>query len=82
ATIHFSIESLARAMDFFYSAEKSFNDDGTLNVTVSIDRVSESRWLIPILLSFGDGAVVVEPAELREAVKAKLEKMIKRYSKV
>ncbi len=69
-------------MDFFYSAEKSFNDDGTLNVTVSIDHISESRWLIPILLSFGDGAVVVEPTELRETVKAKLEKMIKRYSEV
>ena len=82
ATLHFSIECLARAMDFFYSAEKSFNDDGTLNVTVRIDRISESRWLIPILLSFGDGAVVVDPPELRETVKAKLEKMIKRYSEV
>lgn len=82
AVLHFSVDCLARAMDFFYSAEKSFNEDGTLTVSLMVNAYSESRWFIPIVLSFGEGVTVVEPKELREKVKAKLEKMIKRYSEV
>jgi predicted DNA-binding transcriptional regulator YafY len=82
ATLHFSVEYLARAMDFFYSAEKSFNDDGTLTMTLEVDPWSVERWLIPSLLSFGDGVVVVQPAVLRDMVKTAIEKMLKRYSEV
>ncbi|OBZ17260.1 YafY family protein [Bacillus sp. FJAT-26390] len=80
--LHFSIEYLARAMDFYYSAEKTFNEDGTLTMTLEVDTWSVERWLIPSLLSFGDGVIVVEPAEVRDRVKASIEKMLKRYSEV
>lgn len=82
ATLHFSVACLARAMDFFYIAEKSFNDDGTLTMTLQVDPWSVERWLVPSLLSFGDGVVVVDPPELREMVKAAIVKMLKRYTEV
>ncbi|MNI31513.1 hypothetical protein D3C73_853990 [compost metagenome] len=79
AVLHFSVGSMAKAMDFFYNAKKSFHEDGSLTLTVNMNN-TEIDWLLPILLSFGDGVEVLEPPELRQAVKTKLEKMLKRYS--
>ncbi|BBH20391.1 DeoR family transcriptional regulator [Paenibacillus baekrokdamisoli] len=82
AVLHFSVDCLARAMDFFYHAAKSFNDDGSLTLTLKMYNSHEVDWLLPVLLSFGDGVEVVEPPELRQQIKAKLEKMINRYPEV
>ncbi|OXM84508.1 helix-turn-helix transcriptional regulator [Paenibacillus rigui] len=77
--LHCSAASLARAMDHFYDADKCFNEDGSLTLTLKVYKPVESEWLVAILLSFGEGLEIVEPLELREAFKAKLEKMLKRY---
>lgn len=82
AIIHFSEDSLAKAMDYFYGSEKTYNEDGSFTLTITLEHVERMNWLVPVLLSFGDGAEVIEPPELREAIKDKLVKMIKRYSKV
>lgn len=80
--LHVSTDSLAMAMDQFYDAQKRFNDDGSLTMTLKIMRPSEAKWLQSVLLSFGDGVEVIEPPELRTIMKAKLEKMLQRYSEV
>ncbi|MFC5653347.1 helix-turn-helix transcriptional regulator [Paenibacillus solisilvae] len=78
--LHFAVEFLARAMDFFYAAEKSFHEDGSLVITLKVDDLSRAKWLLPILLSFGDGVEVIEPLELRETIKKKVEQILIRYS--
>ncbi|CAG7636091.1 hypothetical protein PAECIP111802_02216 [Paenibacillus allorhizosphaerae] len=80
--LHFSVDSLAMAMDHFYDADKRFNDDGSLTMTLKIVNPAEARWLLSILLSFGDRVEVMEPAELRQVMKTKLEKMLSRYAEV
>jgi predicted DNA-binding transcriptional regulator YafY len=78
--LHFSVDALAKAMDRFYDVEKRFHDDGSLTLTLKISNPSEAQWLWPVLLSFGDTVEIIEPLELRMTIKAKLEKMLKRYS--
>ncbi|WP_028612242.1 helix-turn-helix transcriptional regulator [Paenibacillus harenae] len=78
--LHFSKESLARALDYFYDAEKSFNPDGSLTVKLKLDNDVREKKLLSILLSFGDEAEVVEPAHLRRELKEMLEKMLKKYA--
>ncbi|WP_239614547.1 helix-turn-helix transcriptional regulator [Cohnella mopanensis] len=75
----FSSDSLARALDFFYDGERSFNPDGSLTIKLKLNDVSSAKWLLSIIMSFGDGAEIVEPIELRQALKSNLEKMIQRY---
>lgn len=79
--LHFSADSLAMAMDHFYDADKRFNDDGTLTMTLKVINPAEARWLLSILLSFGDKVEVMEPAELRQIMRTKLENMLSRYAK-
>ncbi|MFC5703360.1 helix-turn-helix transcriptional regulator [Cohnella faecalis] len=78
--LNVSANSLAKAMDAFYDATRNFNEDGSLTLILKIDDIAASDWLISILLSFGEGVEIVEPRELRRQFKAKLEKMIGRYS--
>ncbi|ULL19303.1 YafY family transcriptional regulator [Paenibacillus sp. H1-7] len=80
--LHFSSDSLARAMDFFFDAEKTFHEDGSLTMGLKIYSSAKADWLISTILSFGEDADVVRPQELRTAVKAKIENMMKRYSEV
>ncbi|MVO99949.1 WYL domain-containing protein [Paenibacillus lutrae] len=80
--LHFSADALARAMDHFYDMDKSFHDDGTLTITLKVPNSSDAKWLLPVLLSFGETVEVKEPLELRKALKTKLEKILKTYSEV
>lgn len=80
--LHFSVDALAKAMDHFHDADKSFHDDGSLSLTLKISRPEKAEWLWGILLSFGDTVEVVEPAELRKIMKSKLENIVKLYSEV
>lgn len=82
AVLHFKIETLARALDFFYNADKSFQEDGSLKIRVKVTASGGERWLIPILLSFGDGVEVLEPPSLRQRMKQKIENMFGLYPEV
>ncbi|QMV44673.1 helix-turn-helix transcriptional regulator [Cohnella cholangitidis] len=75
----FSSDSLARALDFFYDGERSFNADGSLTIKLKLNDVSNAKWLLRIMMSFGDTAEILQPQELRQELKSSLEKMIKRY---
>ncbi|MBE9917587.1 YafY family transcriptional regulator [Paenibacillus donghaensis] len=80
--LRFSSACMARALDFFVGADKQFNDDGSLEILLKKQSTDLSKWLLPILLSFGDGAVVMGPPEVRNAVQAKLQKMMDNYREV
>jgi predicted DNA-binding transcriptional regulator YafY len=75
----FSSDSLARALDFFYDGERSFNADGSLTIKLKLNDISNAKWLISMIMSFGDTAEILQPLELRQALKSNLEKMINRY---
>ncbi|WP_449267217.1 helix-turn-helix transcriptional regulator [Gordoniibacillus kamchatkensis] len=77
--LHFSVQSLANALDFFYEGEKSFHPDGSLTITFKIGSMEDAKWLIPALLSFGDRVEVVEPPAIRQELKTTIENMLRRY---
>lgn len=77
--LRFSRESLARALDFFHDAERSFNPDGSLTIKLKLDNAVGAKWLISVILSFGNEAEIVEPLELRMTLKEHLEKMLQTY---
>lgn len=74
--------AMARALDFFVGAEKRFGEDGCLDIILTNQHRSSLRWLIPIMLSFGVGAEVVSPPEIRKAVKEQLQNMLEKYREV
>lgn len=78
--LHFSADCLAKAMDFFFDAEKTFHEDGSLTLLLKVHHPAKADWLVSIILSFGEDAEIVEPHELRDILKTKIEKMMKRYS--
>lgn len=78
--LHFSVHSLARALDHFYDGEKRFHEDDSLTITLKLGTPAEMQWLLPILLSFGEGVKVAEPHDLRREIKNSLEKTLKLYS--
>lgn len=80
AVLHFRGRSLAHALDCFYAEDKYFNEDGTLTVTIT--NPSEVEWLVEMILSFGEDVEVLEPLELRQLLKDKIEKMLNRYLQV
>ncbi|MDQ0057910.1 helix-turn-helix transcriptional regulator [Paenibacillus harenae] len=82
AVLHFKVETLARALDFFYNADKTYQEDGSLIIELRVTAGGSERWLIPILLSFGDGVEVLEPPTLRERMKEKIKKMVRIYPEV
>lgn len=81
-TLLVSADALARAMDHFPDAHKRFEDGGTLTMKLSVYKPAEARWLWAALLSMGEGVEITHPLELRTVMKAKLEKMLKRYEEV
>lgn len=80
--LRFSSEALAKALDFFYDAERSFNPDGSLTIKLKLDNTVGEKRLISIIMSFGTEAEIVNPPELRRALKENLEKILQTYSKV
>ncbi|MBW4840954.1 MAG: YafY family transcriptional regulator [Paenibacillaceae bacterium] len=75
-------EALADVMDQFQLAEKQFHDDGSMTVRIPVYQPVRARWLWSILLSFGSGAEVLEPVELRDILKEQLQKALKLYEEV
>ncbi|MWV43020.1 WYL domain-containing protein [Paenibacillus sp. HJL G12] len=80
--LRFSVQCMARALDFFVGVEKRFNEDGSLDIVLENQNISSIEWLLPIVLSFGDGIEVMEPLEVRRELKQKLQKMIEKYREV
>ncbi|MDR9854944.1 YafY family protein [Paenibacillus sp. VCA1] len=74
--------AMARALDFFVGAEKRFEEDGSLNILLTNQHRGSMRWLVPVVLSFGDGAEVIEPPVIRKAVKEQLLKTLEKYREV
>ncbi|RIX52487.1 YafY family transcriptional regulator [Paenibacillus nanensis] len=81
ATIRFSPRSLARALDFFNGREneKRFNSDGSLTLTLKLSSKDEIRWLMPIILSFGEEAELEGPAEWRTQMKTVVHQILAKY---
>ncbi|MGP0586212.1 helix-turn-helix transcriptional regulator [Paenibacillus timonensis] len=75
-------EALADVMDQFQLAEKQFHDDGSMTVRIPVHQPLNARWLWSILLSFGSGAEVLEPLELRDIVKEQLQRALQLYEEV
>lgn len=53
-----------------------FNDDGTLDFSVTVSGLREISWWI---LGYGDRAEVIRPVELREIVSKHAKRMVERY---
>ncbi|SEG47348.1 YafY family protein [Paenibacillus sp. UNC499MF] len=79
--LRFSAGVLAAALDRFYYADKRYSEDGSLLVTFSVAAISPSSWLAESILSFGDGVEVLEPGELIEDIRQRIEKMRNLYIK-
>lgn len=54
----------------------AWNEDGTLDFTVTVDGLSEISWWI---LGYGDQAEVLEPGELREIIARHAASMVAQY---
>lgn len=80
--IRVSPEALAEVMDQFHQAEKQFHSDGSMTMRIPVYQPLHARWLWSILLSFGGGAEVLEPLELREILREQLQKALKLYEEV
>ncbi|MBB6693309.1 YafY family transcriptional regulator [Cohnella xylanilytica] len=78
--LRFEKEAVPRALDHFGRGDRSLREDGSLTVALKVANPARARWLLRVLLGFGDEVVVEEPPELREAVRSTLEKMLRRYS--
>ncbi|MFS0838487.1 helix-turn-helix transcriptional regulator [Paenibacillus sp. 1P03SA] len=79
--LRFSTKVLATALDRFYYADKRYAEDGSLYVTFSVAAITPSSWLAESILSFGDGVEVLEPGELIEDIRQRIEKMRNLYIK-
>ena len=55
----------------------SFNEDGTLDFSVTVSGLGEISWWI---LGYGDQAEVIEPEELRETIAQRARKMVEQYA--
>ncbi|RRJ66149.1 YafY family transcriptional regulator [Paenibacillus oralis] len=75
-------EALAEVMDQFGQADKQFHDDGSMTLRIPVYQPLGARWLWAILLSFGSGAEVLEPPELRSILKEQLQNALKNYEEV
>jgi Predicted transcriptional regulator len=74
--------ALSDAMDQFHHADKQFQPDGSMTMRILVHRPLEARWLWSILLSFGSGAEVLKPTELRSILKEQLIESLKLYEEV
>ncbi|WP_054709397.1 YafY family protein [Bacillus sp. JCM 19041] len=75
-------EALSMVLDQFQQAEKEFHFDGSMTMNLPVYKPLQAQWLWSILLSFGSGAEVLEPFELRDILKEQLIKTLKRYEEV
>jgi Predicted transcriptional regulator len=75
-------EALAEALDHFNQVDKQFHGDGSLTMRIPVYKPLEARWLWSILLSFGNGAEVLEPPALRGILKDQLLLALKLYEEV
>ncbi|EJV43369.1 hypothetical protein IEK_05448 [Bacillus toyonensis] len=75
-------ETLAEAMDQFHQVDKQFHADGSMTMRIPVYKPLRARWLWSILLSFGSGAEILEPLELRGILKEQLQNALKLYEDV
>lgn len=78
--IRFSPRSLARALDYFHDSEKTHHPDGSLTITLHLSSPEESKWLFPVVASFGEEAEIEGPEEWRGQLRNMLENMLKKYA--
>ncbi|MBE7106357.1 YafY family transcriptional regulator [Bacillus cereus] len=77
-----SPNSLAEALDQFQNSSKTINHDGSMTITISVYQPLQAGWLKSILLSFGSGAKIVKPMELRSILIDEAKKIIKVYEDI
>lgn len=77
--LRFSPEILYRVYDDYDDEMIEKNPDGTCDVVFSMPF---DEWVIGYILSFGSGAEVLEPAELREIIKDRLKNALKHYDAI
>ncbi|MCK0473827.1 YafY family protein [Halalkalibacter sp. APA_J-10(15)] len=77
--VRFSSSSLALALDFFPDSEKMNHVDGSITLIFKLNSQDESKWLIPMIASFGEDAEIEEPGEWRTKIKTMLEHMLTKY---
>ncbi|WP_433945845.1 helix-turn-helix transcriptional regulator [Paenibacillus sp. SN-8-1] len=75
-------EALAEVLDQFHHVDKHFDPDGSMTMRIPVYKPLEARWLWSILLSFGSGAEVLEPFELRGILREQLKNTLKLYEEV
>lgn len=80
--IRVASQALAEALDQFHHADKQFQADGSMIMTIPVYQPLEARWLWSILLSFGDGAEVLEPIALRTILIKQLQNTLQLYKEV
>ncbi|MGN7356462.1 helix-turn-helix transcriptional regulator [Paenibacillus sp. SAF-054] len=80
--LKFSSECMARALDFFAGMERQFNADGSLTIILRNQHMDRMKWLLPIMLSFGDGAEIQEPTALRKEIRGIIKKTLEKYREV
>ncbi|MFF2093174.1 helix-turn-helix transcriptional regulator [Paenibacillus sp. NPDC058174] len=78
--LRFTKQSLAMALDYFNNQERAYHEDGSMTIKLQLRDADNSRWLIRVLLSFGEDAEIIEPAGLRQELKDTLGKMLQIYS--
>jgi len=66
-----------RVFDEFVNGSITENPDGNFFVTVELP---DEEWVYGYILSFSDYAEVIEPKNIRNALKSKLEECLKKYS--
>ena len=75
-------EALAEALDQFHQVDTAFQSDGSMIMRIPVCHPLKARWLWSILLSFGSGAEVLEPPQLRSLLKEQLQHALKHYEEV
>lgn len=75
-TLRFRARMAWRVLDEFGPSGIEWQDENWLLVHT---RMPLDNWLLGYLLSFGEGAEVLEPPELREAFRAHLERILAHY---
>lgn len=75
-TLRFQPEILYRVYDDFDEDSIKRNEDGTVDVTLSM---TEEEWVYSYILSFGHHAEVLEPVHLRNTIHDRLKKAIAFY---
>ncbi|WP_042167514.1 helix-turn-helix transcriptional regulator [Paenibacillus gorillae] len=78
--LRFKKRSLAMALDHFNNQERTYQEDGSMTIKLQLRDADNTKWLIRVLLSFGEDAEIIEPESLRQELKRTLGKMMQIYS--